>query len=301
MRYIIIYLSILLFAFSYNRVQTYDFDLQGHRGARGLLPENTIPGFLIAIDHGVDTIEIDLVVTRDQKILISHEPWFHHHISTKPDGSPVTEEEAQNFNIYEMTYAETQEFDVGIRVHQNFPEQKPIQAAKPLMKDAIAAIDTYVEELGRKPVRYNIEMKSRPEWYGSMVPPPADFAQLLYDELSKFDILDRINIQSFDPAPLIEMRKIDPDVKQAILVSNDEPMEYHLERLGYTPEIWSPNYQLVNPEIVRTAHEKGMKVVPWTVNETEEMRKLLEMGIDGIITDYPDRAAPLHNQVTFSE
>lgn len=294
MRYTIIFLSVLLFAFGYDQLQTYDFDLQGHRGARGLLPENTIPGFLIAIDHGVDTIEIDLVVTGDQKILISHEPWFHHLISTKPDGSPVTEEEAQDFNIYKMTYTETQEFDVGIRGHQYFPEQEPMPAKKPLMKDAITAIDTYVEELGRNPVRYNIELKSRPEWYETMVPKPMDFVQLLYDELSELNILDRINIQSFDPAPLIKMRKIDPQVEQAMLVSNDEePMERYLERLGYTPEIWSPNYQIVTPEIVQMAHHKGMKVIPWTVNETGEMRRLLEMGVDGIITDYPDRAAPL--------
>lgn len=294
MRYTIIFLSVLLFAFGYDQLQTYDFDLQGHRGARGLLPENTIPGFLIAIDHGVDTIEIDLVVTGDQKILISHEPWFHHLISTKPDGSPVTEEEAQDFNIYKMTYTETQEFDVGIRGHQYFPEQEPMPAKKPLMKDAITAIDTYVEELGRNPVRYNIELKSRPEWYETMVPKPMDFVQLLYDELSELKILDRINIQSFDPAPLIKMRKIDPQVEQAMLVSNDEePMERYLERLGYTPEIWSPNYQIVTPEIVQMAHHKGMKVIPWTVNETGEMRRLLEMGVDGIITDYPDRAAPL--------
>lgn len=290
-RFIIIFLAMLLLAFSGNQVQTYDFDLQGHRGARGLLPENTIPGFLLAVDHNVDTIEFDLVVTKDQKILISHEPWFHHHISTKPDGTPVTEEGAVDLNIYEMTYKETLEFDVGIRGHQQFPEQQPVPVSKPLMRDAILAIDAYTKELGRNPVRFNIETKSRPEWYDVMVPDPRDFARLLYEELSELDVLDRVIIQSFDPATLIEMRNIDPGIDQAILVSSNEPMEVYLDRLGYTPEIWSPNYELVTPEIVQQAHNSGMLVIPWTINMPEEMRRLLEMGIDGIITDYPDRAA----------
>jgi glycerophosphoryl diester phosphodiesterase len=293
MRYTIILISILLLIACSEEIRTFDFDLQGHRGARGLLPENTIPSFLIAIDHGVDTIEFDLVVTKDRKILISHEPWFHHQISTKPDGSPVSETEALQYNIFEMTYEETQEFDVGIRGHENFPEQEPMPATKPLMRDAILEIEAYVEELGLDPIWYNIETKSRPEWYDKMVPVPQEYAQLLYDELADLDILDRVIIQSFDPATLIEMRKIDPDLKQAILVSNEEPMQVYLDTLGYTPEIWSPHYRLVTPEIVNQAHEYGMTVIPWTINETDEMRRLLEMGVDGIITDYPDRAAPL--------
>jgi glycerophosphoryl diester phosphodiesterase len=293
MRYTIILISILLLIACSEEIRTFDFDLQGHRGARGLLPENTIPSFLIAIDHGVDTIEFDLVVTKDRKILISHEPWFHHQISTKPDGSPVSETEALQYNIFEMTYEETQEFDVGIRGHENFPEQEPMPATKPLMRDAILEIEAYVEELGLDPIWYNIETKSRPEWYDKMVPVPQEYAQLLYDELADLDILDRVIIQSFDPATLIEMRKIDPDLKQAILVSNEEPMQVYLDTLGYTPEIWSPHYRLVTPEMVNQAHEYGMTVIPWTINETDEMRRLLEMGVDGIITDYPDRAAPL--------
>jgi glycerophosphoryl diester phosphodiesterase len=293
MRYAIILISILLLIACSEEIRTFDFDLQGHRGARGLLPENTIPGFLIAIDHGVDTIEFDLVVTKDREILISHEPWFHHQISTKPDGSPVSETEALQYNIFEMTYEETQEFDVGIRGHENFPEQEPMPATKPLMRDAILEIEAYVEELGLDPIWYNIETKSRPDWYEKMVPVPREFAQLLYDELADLDILDRVIIQSFDPATLIEMRKIDPGLKQAMLVSNEEPMQVYLDTLGYTPEIWSPHYRLVTPEMVNQAHEYGMTVIPWTINETDEMRRLLEMGVDGIITDYPDRAAPL--------
>lgn len=273
------------------------FDLQGHRGARGLLPENTIPGFLLALDYGVDTIELDLVVTKDGKLLVSHEPWFHHHISSKPDGTPVTEEEQMEYNIFEMTYEETTAFDVGKRGHPLYPRQQPMAIQKPLLRDAVRAIEMYVEEYQLKPVSYNIETKSVPDLYGVMYPLPDQYATILAAELteldSEFGIMNRVIIQSFDPATLIEFRKLRPDVAQAILVSRDEPIQYYLDQLGYTPEIWSPNYRTVTSQIVRQAHDAGMLVIPWTINTVEEMRNQLDMGVDGLITDYPDSAAVL--------
>ncbi|CAN5231936.1 glycerophosphodiester phosphodiesterase family protein [soil metagenome] len=289
--FVLMFLILLLFTACKADEATYDYDLQGHRGARGLLPENTIPSFLKAIDYGVDTIEFDLIVTADNEILISHEPWFDHQISTKSDGTPVTEEEQMDLNIYRMTYEETQQFDVGIRAHAGFPDQEPMEATKPLMRDAIIAIENYVEEQGLDPVYYNIETKSRPEWYGVYGPQPEEFSQLLYDELAELDILDRVIIQSFNPATLIAMREIDPGVVQAILVyEEDQTIDRYIEILGYTPEIWSPQYELVTPELVADVHDRGMTIIPWTINEREEMIRLLEMGVDGIITDYPNRA-----------
>lgn len=295
MRYITIFCSMILLASCLSEPVTYNFDLQGHRGTRGHLPENTIPGFLKAIDYGVDTIEFDVVVTRDKKLIISHEPWFSHKISTRPDGIPVTEEEQKQFNIYKMKFDETREFDVGKRGHPDFPEQKPMEAHKPRMKDAILAVENYIEKQKLEPVQYNIEMKSVPELYGEFVPEPAEFARLLYHELGELDILDRVIIQSFDPNTLIEFREIDPEVKQAILVNGTakKPIVAFIEELGYVPEIWSPASRLVTPNIVKEAHELGMKVIPWTVNKPKEMKKLLEMGVDGIITDFPDRALEL--------
>lgn len=271
----------------------YVFDLQGHRGARGLAPENTIPSFLIAIDYGVDTIELDLVITSDRKLLVSHEPWFDYKISTKPDGNPVNEEEQMGFNIFEMTFEETQVFDVGIRGHELFPEQQPMAVTKPLLRDAVREIDAYVVELGLEPVWYNVETKSRPEWYNVMTPQPEEFAKLLYEELKELGILDRVIVQSFDPATLIEFRKLDDGVKQAILVSEETAIQTYLDILGYTPEIWSPNYLLVTPQLIRDAAINEMKVIPWTINERGDMIRLLKMGVDGIITDYPDRAKSL--------
>jgi glycerophosphoryl diester phosphodiesterase len=272
----------------------YDFDLQGHRGARGLLPENTIPSFLLAMDHGVDTIEFDVVVTGGREILVSHEPWFHQHISSHPDGRPVTAEEAMDLNIYGMTYEEVRRFDVGNRGHVNFPEQQPVGASKPLMSEAIEAIEKYAAERGTDPPGYNIETKSRPEWYGVMVPEPAGFARLLYDELAGLGVLDRVYIQSFDVNTLIAMREIDPEVSLVLLFDNEDPLQVNIDRLGFVPFTISPNYRLVTVGLVEEAHEMGMKVIPWTINQADEMRRQLEMGVDGIITDYPDRAAALH-------
>lgn len=277
------------------------FDLQGHRGARGLLPENTIPSFLLAVDLGVNTLEFDLVVTQDQKLLVSHEPWFHHNISTKPDGSPVQENEQLRFNIFEMTFEETQRFDVGKRGHALFPNQQPMEVTKPLMTDAIRAVEAYTAANSLPQVAYNIETKSVPEQYGIMYPYPEVFAQLLYEELyilhEDYDLFDRIIIQSFDPATLIEFRKLNPYIKLAMLVSDERSMDSYITTLGFVPEIWSPNFRLLTPDVVSDAQNRGMKVIPWTINTVDEMLKQLEMGVDGIITDYPDSASVLRDRV----
>lgn len=272
-------------------IKQYDYDLQGHRGARGLAPENTIPSFLIAIDHGVDTIEFDVVVTGDDRLLVSHEPWFNHQITTKPDGTAVSEEEEMEFNIYEMTYEETSKFDVGLRSQENFPEQQQMAVSKPLLIDAIIAIEEYVEEHGLNPVKYNIETKSKHQWYGKYTPYPEEFSRMLHDELTELDVLDRVIVQSFDPLTLIAMKQIDPAVSQAMLVSEKEQgVDLYISLLGYTPEIWSPFHELITPELVAEVHDRGMDIIPWTINEKDEMIRLLEMGVDGIITDYPNRA-----------
>lgn len=279
------------------------FDLQGHRGARGLLPENTIPSFLKATEFGVQTIEMDLVVTGENELLVSHEPWFNHEISSHPDGTPVTESEQMSLNIYEMTYDEIQEFDVGMRGHPDFPRQEPMKVSKPLFKDAIRAIEEHAAENNLSPLKYNIETKSEYPYYGIYIPKPAVFARLLFDELtelnSEFDILDRVTVQSFDPTTLIEFRKLDSDVSQAMLVFENRPVQAFIDTLGYTPEIWSPNYNLLTAESVQDLHNRNMKVIPWTVNTTNEMRLLLQMGVDGIITDYPDSASVFLNEELF--
>jgi glycerophosphoryl diester phosphodiesterase len=293
MRHLPILFLTVLITISCTMEQSDTFDLQGHRGARGLMPENTIPAFLKAVDLGVNTVEFDVVVTGDGKVLVSHEPWFNHLFSSKPNGEPVTESEEMDLNIYEMTYEETQQFDVGKRGNPNFPNQQPMEVTKPLMKDAIRAVEEYASENDLPPLHYNIETKSRPEWYGEYVPGPEEFSRLLFEELKELGVLDRVIIQSFDPSTLIAFKQLAPDVRQAMLVSNDVLPDMYINLLGYTPEIWSPDYRLLDAESVSQLQSKGMKVIPWTVNTVDEMRELLRFGVDGFITDYPDSAAVL--------
>ena len=269
----------------------YDYDLQGHRGARGLLPENTIPAFMKAVDLGVNTLELDLVVTKDGKLLVSHEPWFNHQISSKPDGTPVTEVEAMELNIYEMTYNETQAFDVGIRGNPGFPDQEPIEVLKPLFREVAIAVETYTREHDLPLIHYNVETKSQPKWYGVYTPLPETFAEILYKELTALDLLDRVIVQSFDPATLIAMRELDPEIPLAMLVYEEyQTIDRMSDQLGFTPEVWSPNYSLVTEGLVARTNRDEIRLIPWTVNDPDEMVRLLEMGVDGIITDYPDRA-----------
>lgn len=297
MRFLIAVIFSITFMSCTNNQPIQTFDLQGHRGARGLMPENTIPAFQKAVDLGVDTIELDVVVTEDERIIVSHEPWFSHNITTNPDGSPVTEEQEMELNIYGMTYQETQQYDVGKKGHPSFPNQERMEAKKPLLSDVIRNIENYTEEQSLSDVKYNIETKSEPTRYGVYYPQPEKFARLLNDLLMELDeefgMLDRVIIQSFDPATLVEFRKLNPNVLLAMLVANNQSIQYYVDQLGFIPEVWSPNYQLVSPQLIAEAHARGMKVIPWTVNTTEEMKDLIEMGVDGIITDYPDSAVVL--------
>lgn len=268
-------------------------DLQGHRGARGLVPENTIPVFRKALDIGVTTLELDVVVTSDSQVVVSHEPWFSSSICTTPGGEPILEDEERTFNIYEMTYDSVRGFDCGSRGNPNFPEQEAMTAEKPRLDSVLAFAERYADEIRHPQPRYNIEIKSRPEYDDTFTPPPARFARLVYRVITGRDLKDRTTIQSFDPRALVAMRAIDDDVELVLLVDNDLGFDANLERLGFTPEVYSPHHRLVDEGLVRSVHEKDMKLIPWTINDPDEMRRLLDIGVDGIITDYPDRAAPL--------
>ncbi len=270
------------------------FDLQGHRGARGLAPENTIPSFLKALEYGVNTLECDVVVSKDKRIVVSHEPWFSHEISTAPDGTPINAATEKQFNIYEMSYNEILRFDVGKRGHARFPRQQPMPAVKPLLSDVFREVDAYCLRHNLQPVRFNIEIKSTPEGDGKFHPAPEEFAKLLYNELQQADMIARATVQSFDVRALQAMHKLDSTLSLALLVENTMSLRENLQRLGFTPDIYSPYYRLVNAELVAQVHQRGMKLIAWTVNSLSDMKALLELGVDGLITDYPDSASTIH-------
>ena len=279
-----------------------NFDLQGHRGAMGLKPENTIPGFIKAAELGVNTIEFDLAVSEDQKLVVSHDPWFRSDICLQPDQSPIPGQQERAFRLYEMPYSEIKRFDCGSLQNPSHPGQKTLPAKKPLMTDAITAVDKHVAPLDRKPVRYNIEIKSNPAWDQSLTPDPETFAKLLLQELSQLqktldeNIFKRVNIQSFDPRPLKAFREIAPNIPIAILTYEVGSVDEHIENFGFLPEIYSPNYGILTPEHIERCRELGIRIIPWTVNRPEDIRNMVELGVSGLITDYPNRFFQLYKR-----
>ncbi len=263
-------------------------DLQGHRGARGLLPENTIPSFIKALELGVTTLELDLVVSRDSMLVVSHEPWFNPDISSHPDLSPVLPEEAKMLNMFLMEYSEIQSFDVGKRGNPRFPNQYPMAVYKPTLAEVVESAEKWLSDNNKSPVWYNIETKSDPREYDSYYPQPDTFAELLVKEIFRLGIADRSVVQSFDPNTLIAVRRIEPRIHLALLVENHDPVALNIDRLGFVPEIYSPYYQFVDSTMVAEVHGRNMRLIPWTINDAAEMNRLLELGVDGIISDYPN-------------
>ncbi|MFT5143526.1 MAG: glycerophosphoryl diester phosphodiesterase [Thalassolituus oleivorans] len=273
---------------------SYDFDLQGHRGARGLLPENSIPGFLLAVDQGVDTVELDVVVSSDAQVVVSHEPWMSHEICSHPDGSAVTEEDAPETNLFLMPYSTISSFDCGSRGNPRFESQVPLATNKPLLSEALSAVDAH----STRPVRFNVEIKARTDGDGVYHPAMDAFAALVYHVVRNAGAVPRTTFQSFDPRALEAMYTLAPGATLALLVANEDGLAANLERLSFQPQIYSPNSNLVHAGLVDSLHALGMTVVPWTVNTREEMRSLLALGVDGIITDYPAYGAELKGALT---
>jgi glycerophosphoryl diester phosphodiesterase len=269
------------------------FDIQGHRGCRGLLPENSIPAFLKALDLGVTTLELDVVVSKDGQVVVSHEPWLSARICTDPNGEAIAPIDERNFNLYQMTYTEIERCDCGSKGNVGFPEQQKMKVVKPLLTAIIDAVEQYVAVKKLPKPRYNIEIKSEAKEYNLSQPEPEPFSELVYSLLKAKKILKRCNIQSFDPKVLQVLHKNHPEVVLSYLEESKIPVETALKELGFVPQIYSPYYKFVTAEMITYAATQKMKVIPWTINTYEEMVALKNLGVDGIITDYPDRAMPL--------
>lgn len=263
-------------------------DIQGHRGARGLAPENTVAGFIIALQSGATTLEMDLVVSAEHQLVVSHEPWMDASICMTPEGNRIEVSEHESYNIYEMSYSEIMRFDCGRLGNERFYEQNRISVFKPLFIDAIMEIQQYSEENGLEYVHFNIELKSQDEWEGRFHPSTEEYAELLLHELYSLPIEERYNVQSFDIRALQYIHHSNPDIPLSLLVDNTENVERKIEQLGFVPDILSPHYSLIDAQLLKYCKTHNMQVIPWTVNDRETMQKLLDMGINSIITDYPN-------------
>lgn len=268
------------------------FDLQGHRGARGLLPENTIPSFRKALELGVSTLEIDVVISADGQVVVSHDPLISATICSHPDGRAVTGEEQESLKLYEMPYEAIRQFDCGSRGHAGFPTQVPMPVYKPLLSDVFALGESWSSGEGAEPVRYNIEVKSQPDGDEVLHPEPDRFVSLVLQTVKEAGVENHVTIQSFDVRSLHSLHAQAPDITLALLIgrAEDRGLEENLRILGFTPQIYSPNYHLVDADLVAAVHAKEMRLIPWTVNESDAMADLIRLGVNGFITDYPDIA-----------
>jgi glycerophosphoryl diester phosphodiesterase len=287
--------KVLLFAANFlcltmAQAQERSIDWQGHRGCRGLYPENTIQAMLKAIDLGVSTLELDVVITKDKQVILSHEPFMSAEISTNPEGKTITAIQEKSFNIYQLDYAAVQTWDVGLKPHPRFPQQEKTSATKPLLADVIDAVEAYTRMHNIPPVQYNIETKSDPEGDDIFHPKPAEFVNLLLAVIQPKGITPRTIIQSFDVRTIQLVHTQYPQLKTAFLVENTSAKDLNsqLKTLGFVPTIFSPAYQFVDQKLVNSCHRKGMHLIVWTVNTLPEMQKMLDLGVDGIISDYPN-------------
>lgn len=266
------------------------FDKQGHRGCRGLMPENTWPAMKTALDLGVTTLEMDAVITKDKKVVLSHEPWFSHEITTKPDGEFIYEREERKFNINWMTYEDVKTFDVGLKPHPRFPKQEKIKVVKPLLSEVIDSVREYMKTRRRPFPFYNIETKTNPGFDGVFNPKPEEFVELLMNVIKEKGIEEQVIIQSFDFRTLQYLHQKYPSIKTAMLIEDTDTRSFaeQIKALGFHPSIYSPAYPLVNDKLIKDCHKLNIRIIPWTVNTKKEIDKLKKMGVDGIITDYPD-------------
>lgn len=267
-----------------------EFDKQGHRGCRGLMPENTIPAMINAIGLGVTTLEMDVCISKDKKVFLSHEPFFNSEITTKPDGSFISSKEEKNYNMYQMDYSSIRTYDVGMKPHPRFPRQQKMKAVKPLLADLFDAVREDMMTRRRPFPYYNIETKTMPATDNIYHPAPAEFVELLMAVIKEKQMEEYVIIQSFDFRTLQYLHQKYPNIKTAMLIEDFDTRtpEQQLKALGFSPAIYSPAYKLVTKDLIAKCHAQNIKVIPWTINTKEEIEKYRQMGVDGIITDYPD-------------
>ena len=264
-----------------------EFDTEGHRGARGLMPENTIPAMYKAIDLGVSTIEMDAHVTSDGLVVLAHDDYINPLFSLDPEGKSIPKSDVKKYVLHQMTYDELRRFDVGSKFYDKFPQQKKMVVHIPLLADLIDSVQLYLKKNKKAQVFYNIETKSSPAGDRLLQPEPEAFVEKIMSVINAKKITPWVIVQSFDPRTLQVLNKKYPQVKTSYLTDKGN-LEENLQKLGFQPSIYSPNYKMVDAGLVKECHKRGMKVIPWTVNTREEIIKLKGLGVDGIISDYPD-------------
>jgi len=265
-------------------------DIQGHRGCRGLYPENSLPAFQHAIDLGVNTLELDLVISKDKKVVLSHEPFMNHEVALDISGNEISETDEKSYNLYTMTYESIKMYDCGSKLHPRFPEQKKIKVYKPLLQEVI----DLAEDQTQNTILYNIEIKSLPIWDEIFTPKVEEFVALVLSVIKEKGIANRVTLQSFDVRALEEIKRVAPELKTSLLVDDFESLD-KLKLLSFKPQIISPYFKLIDYETVKNLQAEGFKVIPWTLNDEKDIKTMIDYKVDGIISDYPNVVIKLLN------
>ena len=260
-------------------------DVQGHRGTRGNLPENTLPAFARALEMGVDTLELDCGITRDGVVVVHHDRRLNPDVARGPDGKWVT---APSPTIYSLTFDELQKYDVGrlrpgSEYAKRFPHQQPVDGTR---IPRLADLFSMVKEKGNGKVRFNIETKLVPTHPDESVGPEA-FARALYGEIRKAGLEKRAVIQSFDYRTLKIVEREAPEIETVYLTELRDAVPARVAAAG--AKIWSPDFNAITPAVMAEAKRLGLRVVVWSVNEPADIARMIAAGVDGIISDYPER------------
>ncbi|PJJ48351.1 glycerophosphodiester phosphodiesterase family protein [Hymenobacter chitinivorans] len=270
-------------------------EIHGHRGCRGLWPENTLPAFVHAVALGVDVLELDVVISADNQVVVSHEPWFSAAICRLPNGALIDPAQELRHNLYQLTYAEIRQYDCGLTQHPRFPEQQPTPAYKPLLRDVIRRVEAQAKELGRRALRYSVEIKTEPDGDNLFHPAPPEFVALVVAALGEEGVLERTTLLSFDKRILQQARLLIPKGPLCLLVEDGQSLAHHLAELGFVPAVFGPDYTLLTPSLLHEVQALGLRLVPWTVNDVAAMQQLVTLGVQGITTDYPNRLRDVLN------
>src|SRR5262245_33121077 len=243
--------------------------VHGHRGARAIRPENTIPAFEYAIAAGVDVLELDMGVTKDNVVVVSHDPYLE---------APVCRGPRAKVPIRASTLAEVKQWDCGSG-NPAFPRQLTAPGTK------IPTLDEVFALASKGKFEFNIETKIDPRT-PELAPAPEEFVRLVLDVIRKHHLESRVILQSFDFRTLHAMKKLAPEIRLSALYSGP-PRDFVEIGKEAGAKIISPEYHLVTPEQVKAAHAAGFEVLPWTANTPEDWNKLVTAGVDGIISDDP--------------
>jgi glycerophosphoryl diester phosphodiesterase len=266
-----------------NRVELV---VQGHRGSRGHYPENSIIACKHALDLGVDALELDVVVSSDGELIVSHEPYMDHSMCLKPDGSEISQAEEGQFNLYKMKASEIKKYSFGTLPYDKFPNQKKVKCHKlPLVE----FVNDLHKEIGDSFPTLTIEIKSTANGDGVFHPEPKKYADLIVKTIDRLDEQWPVIIQSFDLRILKELDKKNVEFPLVVLNDNKEmDIDAICEYLQFIPEGYSPHYEMIDETIVNDCAELGIMLSTWTVNDKAEAERLFGLGVRNFISDYPE-------------